>query len=136
MPADWQPAVPFDRCFDALYGLEVASDGIEDDGLLRGRVAVTDAILNHAGVVHGGVFAAAAEALASRGTALVVLSQDRLAVGLSNDTRVLDAPATGILRFEARVRDRGDDAWVWIVDARSEDGALCATSTVTVAVRG
>jgi 1,4-dihydroxy-2-naphthoyl-CoA hydrolase len=136
MPEGWQPAIPFDRCFDAVYGLEVLSDQVDSEGTVRGRVLVRDAILNQAGVVHGGVFASVAEALASRGTALTVLPQGRLAMGLSNDTTVLESPSSGAITVEAKVRGRDDDAWVWTVDAHDDEGHLCAYSRVTVAVRG
>jgi 1,4-dihydroxy-2-naphthoyl-CoA hydrolase len=135
MPEGWEPVVPFDRCFDAQYGLEVVSHDVEGEGLVRGRVQVSEGLLNQAGVVHGGVFASAAEALASRGTALVVMPQGHVAMGLSNDTNVLDAPSGGTVTFEARVRARGDDVWTWTVDARDGEGGLCAYSRVTVAVR-
>ena len=135
MPAEWEPAVPFDRCFDAQYGLEVVSHDVDSDGVVRARVVVREPLLNHAGVVHGGVFASAAEALASRGTALVVMPAGRRALGLSNDTSVVDAPSEGVISFEARLRSREDDAWVWTVDAYDDEDALCAHSRVTVAVR-
>jgi 1,4-dihydroxy-2-naphthoyl-CoA hydrolase len=136
MPEGWEPVVPFDRCFDAQYGLEILEHDVGEVGAVRGRVPVRDELLNHLGVVHGGVFAAAAETLASRGTALVVMPQGKLAMGLSNDTSVLESPRSGVLTFDAQVRGRDDDAWVWTVDARDEDGRLCAHSRVTVAVRG
>jgi 1,4-dihydroxy-2-naphthoyl-CoA hydrolase len=135
MPEGWEPAVPFDRCFDAQYGLEVVSQDVEGEGVVRGRVRVSEAVLNHLGVLHGGVFASVAEALASGGTALVVMPQGRLAMGLSNDTNVLEAPGEGVVEIEARVRSRDDHVWVWTVDARDREGRLCAYSSVTVAVR-
>ena len=135
MPEGWEPAVPFDRCFDAQYGLEIVSQDVEGEGVVRGRVAVSEAVRNHLGVLHGGVLASAAEALASRGTALVVMPRGRLAMGLSNDTNVLDAPREGVVELEAGVRSRDADVWVWTVDARDGAGRLCAYSRVTVAVR-
>jgi 1,4-dihydroxy-2-naphthoyl-CoA hydrolase len=133
LPEGWAPAVPLDRCFDAQYGLEVVSHDVAGDGVVRGRVQVSERLLNHLGAVHGGVFASAAEALASRGTALAVLPQ--MAMGLSNDTNVLRAPSGGVIDIEARVRARDDGLWTWTVDARDGDGGLCAYSRVTVAVR-
>ena len=88
MPDGWEPAVPFERCFDAQYGLE-ALGWDEKDGSTRGRVRVRDELLNHAGGLHGGVFAAVAEALASRGTALAVIPHGQVAMGLGNDTTVI-----------------------------------------------
>jgi 1,4-dihydroxy-2-naphthoyl-CoA hydrolase len=135
MPAGFTPVVPFDECFDARYGLEVVSDDVEGEGVVRGRVQVRDALLTEQGVVHGGVFAAAAEALASRGTAMSVLPKGFMAMGQSNDTNILDLVSEGVIHVEARVASRGEDAWVWTVDARDEDGRACALSRVTVAVR-
>ena len=133
MPAGWEPAVPFDVCFDAQYGLDVLRPG--EDGVVSARVRVRDELCNHLGELHGGVFASAAEALASRGTALAVMPEGRLAMGLSNDTTVVAAPSEGTVTIEARVRARADDAWVWTVDAHDEAGRLCAHSRVTVAIR-
>jgi 1,4-dihydroxy-2-naphthoyl-CoA hydrolase len=136
MPAGFTPAVPFEVCFDAQYGLEVVSGDIEGEALVvRGRVPVRDALLTGEGVVHGGVFATAAEALASRGTALAVIPDGFMAMGQSNDTNVLAPVSEGVIHFEARVVGRGEDAWVWTVHASDEAGRPCGLSRVTVAVR-
>ena len=135
MPAGFTPVVPFDQCFDAQYGLEVVSDDVEDEGVVRGRVSVRDVLLTEQGSVHGGVFASAAEALASRGTAMSVIPKGFMAMGQSNDTNILKFIAEGVIHVEARVVSRGEDAWVWTVDARDETGQACALSRVTVAVR-
>ncbi len=135
MPEGFTPVVPFDECFDAQYGLEILSDDVEGEGIVRGRVPVCDVLLTEQGFVHGGVFAAAAEALASRGTALVVMPKGSMAMGQSNDTNVLEPISEGVIQVEARVVDRGDDAWLWMVDARAESGQPGALSRVTVAVR-
>jgi 1,4-dihydroxy-2-naphthoyl-CoA hydrolase len=135
MPAGFTPVVPFDECFDAQYGLEVVSDDVEGEGVVRGRVPVGDALLTDQGVVHGGVFATAAEALASRGTAMSVIPNGFMAMGQSNDTNILERISEGVIHMEARVVSRAEDAWVWTVDARDEAGHACALSRVTVAVR-
>ena len=134
MPDGWRPAVAFDRCFDAQYGLEVVGRD-EADGSTRGRVVVRDALLNHAGGLHGGVFASVAEALASRGTALAVIPLGQVAMGLGNDTTVIHNPPEGAIDFEARILARGERAWLWAVDATDARGRLCAFSRVAVAVR-
>lgn len=135
MPEGFTPVVPFDRCFDAQYGLEIVSDDVEGEGLVRGRVPVRGFLLTEQGFVHGGVFASAAEALASRGTALIVIPKGCMAMGQSNDTNILELVSKGVIHIEARVLNRGDDAWLWTVDARDEFGQRCALSRVTVAVR-
>ena len=135
MPDGWEPVVPFDRCFDAQYGLDVLSAELDEEGVARARVRVREELLNHLGVVHGGVFASVAEALTSRATALDVMPRGRVAVGLSNDTTVLESPSEGTITVDATVRGRGDEEWVWTVDARDARGRLCAYSLVSVAVR-
>ena len=135
MPEGFTPVVPFDRCFDAQYGLEVVALDVEGEGIVRGRVPVRDELLTEQGSVHGGVFASAAEALASRGTALSVIPKGFAAMGQSNDTSILDFIGEGVIHFDARVRSRGEDLWTWTVDARDEAGRPCAISRVTVAVR-
>jgi uncharacterized protein (TIGR00369 family) len=134
MPEGWEPAVAFDRCFDAQYGLEVLGWD-DEDGSTRGRVPVTERLLNHAGGLHGGVYASVAEALASRGTALAVMPHGQVAMGLGNDTTVIHNPGDGAIVVEAKVLARGERAWLWAVEATDEGGRLCAFSRVTVAVR-
>ena len=126
--------MPYDRSFDASYGLEFAAHDAEA-GEISGRFAVADALLSEHGLVHGGVFASAAEALASTGTALAVMESGNAAMGLSNDTTVLADVTAGTVHADARVVDRGEDAWLWTVDARDDGGRPCAHSRVTVAVR-
>jgi 1,4-dihydroxy-2-naphthoyl-CoA hydrolase len=135
MPEDYTPVVPFDRCFDAQYGLEIVSEDVEGEGLSRGRVAIGAQHLDQNGIVHGGVFASAAEALASRGTAFAVIPHGRMAMGASNDTTRLEPVSGGAVHFEARVLSRADDMWLWTIEARDDAGRLCAHSRVSVAVR-
>ena len=80
------PAREFPLGFDRLYGLELIEAG---DGLMRGRVVVRDELKQPMGLVHGGVYAAIAESLASIGTAVAVAADGRMAMGLSNQTSFL-----------------------------------------------
>ena len=134
-PEGYEPAVPFERTFDALYGLEFVGEDVAGAGVVHGRIVVGEGVLDRHGAVHGGVFAAAAEALASSGTALTVIPHGSAAMGLSNDTTVLRRVEAGELAFEGRVVSRTEDAWVWTVDARDGEGRPCSHSRVTVAVR-
>lgn len=134
-PEGYEPAVPFERSFDARYGLKVVSEDVAGEGVVHARIAVVAEVLDRHGALHGGVFAAAAEALASSGTALAVVPRGSAAMGLSNDTTVLERVTGGELAFVARVVSRGDDAWVWTVDARDAENRPCSHSRVTVAVR-
>jgi 1,4-dihydroxy-2-naphthoyl-CoA hydrolase len=118
--------------FDRLYGLEVTEIG---DGLMRGTVAVRDQIKQPAGLVHGGVYAAMAESLATTGTALAVTENGGAATGLSNQTSFLRPITAGRIDAVARARHRGRTTWVWEVELSDEAGRLCVVTRVTVAVR-
>lgn len=132
--ADMSVDLPFDPTlgFDRLYGLEISEIA---DGLVRGRVEVRDDLKQPAGLLHGGVYAAVAESLATNGTAASVLADGNAAMGLSNQTSFLRPVTQGAIHAVARVRHRGRTTWVWEVELTDDDGRLCAVTRVTVAVR-
>lgn len=134
LPDDADLAVPVERCFDAQYGLEILDDDSEP-GVIRGRIEVRDEVKQPFGLVHGGVLASMAEALASRATFLAVAEKGMVAMGMSNETTFLRPIFSGHVHTEARVRDRGEESWVWVAEHRDDDGRLCSVSTVRVAVR-
>ncbi|HYZ82314.1 MAG TPA: PaaI family thioesterase [Solirubrobacteraceae bacterium] len=126
--------LPFepDLGFDRLYGLEISEIS---DGLVRGRVPVRDDLRQPAGLVHGGVYAAVAESLATNGTAAMVFGDGNTAMGLSNQTSFLRPVTQGAISAVARARHRGRTTWVWEVELTDDQSRLCALSRVTVAVR-
>ena len=87
------------------------------------------------GLVHGGVFATIAESLASWATAMVVGPEGQAALGLANHTSFLRPVSEGTIHGLATRRHRGRTTWVWDVDMSDDEGRLCATSRVTIAVR-
>jgi len=121
-----------DVAFDHLYGLVITEVG---DGEMRGTVPVRDEIKQPAGLVHGGIYAAIAESLASTGTALAVMGDGKAAMGLSNQTSFLRPITAGTINGYARARHRGRTTWVWEVECSDDAGRLCALTRVTVAVR-
>lgn len=120
------------RGFDRLYGLEVTG---AQDGFVQARVDVRDELLQPAGLVHGGVYASMAESLASLGTAVAVMDDGKMAMGLSNQTSFLRPITTGTIHAEARARHRGRTTWVWEVQITDDSGRLCALTRMTIAVR-
>jgi len=116
--------------FDGLYGLELTEVG---EALARGRVAARDELRQPGGAVHGGVYAAIAEALAVRGTAVGV--EGGRAVGLATHTGVLHPIEHGALHATANRRHRGRTTWVWEVEISDDTGRVCVVARVTVAVR-
>lgn len=118
--------------FDGLFGLEYT---VMTDQRMCGRVAVRDELKQPAGLVHGGVYAAIAESLASLGTAIGVMGDSKLAMGLSNQTSFLRPITTGTIHAEARRMHRGRTTWVWEVEIHDDQQRLCVLTRVTIAVR-
>lgn len=124
--------IPVEQTFDALYGLE----GVEPEGDgLRARVPVRDAVKQPFGLVHGGLYAAIAEALASMGTFAAVAPEGKVAMGLSNQTSFLRPITEGTVHALARPIHRGRTTWIWDVEISDDAGRLCAVSRMTIAVR-
>jgi uncharacterized protein (TIGR00369 family) len=128
----WQPVVPWDEGFDALYGLEIDEMSAER---ATARVPVRNAIRQPMGLVHGGVYASIAESLASLATAAGVVPEGLVPQGLSNQTNFLRPILEGHIHAVAIRRHRGRTTWVWDVEISDDEGRLCAVSRMTIAVR-
>jgi uncharacterized protein (TIGR00369 family) len=85
--------------------------------------------------VHGGVYAAIAESIASVGTAMQVLPEGKVAMGLSNQTSFLRPITEGTIHARAIRRHAGRSTWVWEVELSDDAGRLCVLTRMTVAVR-
>ena len=118
--------------FDGLYGLEILSG---NDGEVRAQVTVRPELKQPAGLLHGGVLASMAESMASIATFMSVQADGKAAMGLSNATSFLRPLTEGTVHAVARRRHRGRTTWIWDVDFTDDDGRLCATARVTIAVR-
>lgn len=129
---DLAPVIPYEETFDALYGLEILEHTTEE---VRAQVVVRDALKQPMGVVHGGLYAAIAESLASMGTAAAVKPEGGLAMGLSNNTSFLRPITQGTVHARATTLHRGRTTWIWDVEIRDDAGRLCATTRMTIAVR-
>lgn len=118
--------------FDSHYGLNM----VECNGeVVRATLQIKPELLQPTGVVHGGVYASIAEAMASGGTNWAVTPGGEVGLGMSNNTSFLRPASSGLLSAEARPRHRGRTTWVWDVEIRDEAERLCAVSRVTIAVR-
>jgi len=119
--------VPFERSFDATYGLEYIDPA-------HGRVVVGARHLGAHGAVQSGVYASMAESIASTATAVEVLEKGFMVSGLSNATYVLADVTEGVLEAAAQAAARVEGEWLWDVEIRCGD-TLAALSTVVIAVR-
>jgi 1,4-dihydroxy-2-naphthoyl-CoA hydrolase len=117
---------------DELLGLMITEVA---DGLVRAEVPIRAELMQPAGLVHGGVYAAVAETVASTGTYLGVEDERAMVMGLSNLTSFMRPMTEGTIHAAARARHRGRTTWVWDVDLLDDAERLCAASRVTIAVR-
>jgi len=118
--------------FDRLYGLELLESSPDR---MRAQVAVRPEIMQPFGIIHGGIFCAIGETLASIGTYLGVRDAGNISIGQSNHTNFLRPVSEGTIHAEATPRHRGRTSWIWDVEMRNDDGALCAIGRLTIAVR-
>ena len=124
--------VPIDETLDGTLGFEILEAA---DDHARMRAPVRNQLKQPYGLVHGGVYAAMAESLASVATAMAVHPDGNIAVGLSNHTSFMRPVLDGHVNADARRVHRGSTTWVWEVELTDDQGRLCALSRVTMAVR-
>jgi 1,4-dihydroxy-2-naphthoyl-CoA hydrolase len=130
-PSRW--ALPIEESFIGVMGLEI--DELEDVGRRTGRLPVVPGVCQPMGIVHGGIYASIAETLASMGTADGVIDVGMIPLGMANNTSFLRPVTAGSVHAEAVAIHRGRTSWLWDVEMRNDEGKLCATSRVTIAVR-
>ena len=114
--------------FMRLLGLDFEEAGPER------VVASFEANENHHqpwGIVHGGVFSAIIETVASTGAYLAVKDEGRLAAGVNNVTDFLRPHEQGRLRVVAEPLQQGKSQQLWqVVVEREEDGKTVARGQV------
>jgi uncharacterized protein (TIGR00369 family) len=117
--------------FDAHYGMNY--DAMTADEV-RAHVLVTDHHLQPAGLVHGGVYAAMAESMASLGT-WIGAGAEKMVAGMSNNTTFLRPITEGRINAVGRPRHRGRTTWIWDVEITDDAERTCVLTRVTIAVR-
>jgi 1,4-dihydroxy-2-naphthoyl-CoA hydrolase len=127
-----EPVIPYEKSFDGLYGLEI---GEVTEELATASVPVSDQVKQPMGLVHGGLYAAMAESLASLATAMAVAPEGKMAMGLSNATSFMRPITEGTVHATARRLHRGRTTWIWDVEITDDQGRMCAVTRMTIAVR-
>jgi 1,4-dihydroxy-2-naphthoyl-CoA hydrolase len=117
---------------DELIG--VADYEFDGEAEARASLSVRDGIKQPYGIVHGGAYATLAETVCSRAT-FEAFGGEMAALGQANETLFLKAIHKGTIHARARALHRGRSSWVWDVEMSDDDGRLCATSRLIIAVR-
>jgi 1,4-dihydroxy-2-naphthoyl-CoA hydrolase len=123
--------VPETNMHEAL-AIEMEQAG---DGVVKGRLPVTDEVRQPYGLVHGGAILTLAESLTSFGTWTAVKDDGQLALGQEINASLMRPITEGYVNGTATVRRRGRTAWIWEVEITDDDGRLCALVRATIAVR-
>ena len=129
--ADEPDAAP-EGTLDDLLGFE----GYEFDGegIATARMPVHAGVKQPYGIVHGGAYASLAESLVSRAT-FEGSDEGMIAMGQANESIFLRPIRSGTINARARALHRGRTSWVWDVEMTDDEGRLCATSRLIIAVR-
>ena len=108
------PLIPLERTFEGFLDLE--------------WVELTEDL-------HGGIYSAVAETLASVGTVYGVWKDGYTGAGMSNFASFLRPVFGGTLEAVCTCRGRDKDRWIWNTDFTDEQDRLCAIVEVTIALR-
>jgi uncharacterized protein (TIGR00369 family) len=117
--------------FDALYGMQIDSASGEE---LRAHLKIEDRHKQPVGLLHGGVLASMAEALASIG-AWIAAGEGKTTSGINNNTSFMRPFLEGTVHAVARPRHKGRTTAVWDVEFTDDQDRLCAVTRMTIAVR-
>ena len=125
------PLIPFERTFEGFLDLEWVEVSEEAAHV---RFTVRDDLKQPLGLLHGGIYSAVAETVASVATARAVWREGLAVSGLSNTASFLRPVTEGSVEVAARMRHRDEREWFWSHEFRNE-GKLCALVDVVIAVR-
>jgi 1,4-dihydroxy-2-naphthoyl-CoA hydrolase len=127
-----KPVLPLQATFEGFLGLEWEELTAEAVAV---RFAVRDDLKQPLGLVHGGIYCAVAETVASVATATVVLRDGMTVSGLSNCAQFLRPVTAGTVHVAARRRHHDEREWLWSHEFRDDERRLCALVDVCIAVR-
>jgi len=126
------PVIPLERSFEGWLGLEWIE--LEADSA-HVRFEVRENLKQPLGLLHGGIYSAVAETVASVATVNRVWEDGYVGSGLSNYASFLRPVRGGTLDVIAKLRGHDDREWTWGHEFIDEAGNLCALVEVTIAVR-
>jgi uncharacterized protein (TIGR00369 family) len=126
------PLIPLERTFEGFLELEWLELGPESAHV---RFAVRENLKQPLGLMHGGIFCAVAETVASVATVNQVWRDGYIGSGLSNYASFLRPITSGSVDVRAQLRGHDEREWVWGHEFRDERENLCALVEVTIAVR-
>ena len=126
------PLIPLERTFEGFLDLEWLELGPESAHV---RFRVRENLKQPLGLMHGGIYAAVAETVASVATVNNVWREGYIGSGLSNSASFLRPITSGTVHATGRCRHHNDREWLWSHEFRDDQERLCALVDVTIAIR-
>jgi 1,4-dihydroxy-2-naphthoyl-CoA hydrolase len=126
------PVIPLERSFEGWLDLEWLELDRESAHV---RLKVRENMRQPLGLLHGGIYSAVAETVASVATVAAVWDDGYIGSGLNNYASFLRPVTGGTLDVFAKLRGHDDREWTWGHEFRDEQDRLCALVDVTIAVR-
>lgn len=126
------PLIPLERTFEGFLDLEWLELGPASAHV---RFRVRENLKQPLGLMHGGIYAAVAETVASVATVNNVWREGFIGSGLSNYSSFLRPITEGVVDVRARLRGHDEREWTWGHEFRDERENLCVLVDVTIAVR-
>lgn len=117
--------------FDAFYGMQIDQASADE---VRTHLVIQDHHKQPVGLLHGGVLASMAEAMASIG-AWIAAGEGKSSSGISNSTSFMRPFTEGTVHAVARPRHAGRTTAVWDVEFTDDQDRLCAVTRMTIAIR-
>jgi uncharacterized protein (TIGR00369 family) len=126
------PVIPLDRTFEGFLGLEWLDLTLTSAHV---RFEVRENLKQPLGLMHGGIYCAVAETVASVATVNAVYKDGFIGSGLSNSASFLRPITAGTVDVIAILRGHDEREWTWGHEFRDDGERLCALVDVTIAVR-
>jgi uncharacterized protein (TIGR00369 family) len=126
------PLIPVELTFEGFLGLDWLELGPTSAHV---RFEIRENLKQPLGLMHGGIYCAVAETIASVATVNEVWRDGFTGSGLSNHASFLRPITGGVVDVVARLRGHDDREWMWGHEFRDERGNLCALVDVMIAVR-
>ena len=126
------PLIPLEETFEGFLGLEWVELGPDSAHV---RFAVRKDLKQPLGLLHGGIYCAVAETVASVATVREVWRDGFVGSGLGQSASFLRPITSGTVDVVARLRGRDEREWLWSHEFRDDQAHLCALVDVTIAVR-
>jgi 1,4-dihydroxy-2-naphthoyl-CoA hydrolase len=126
------PLIPLERTFEGFLDLEWLE---LTETRAHVRFEVRENLKQPLGILHGGIYAAVAETVASVATVRAVWRDGFIGSGLGNSASFLRPVSEGVVDVLARRRHNDEHEWFWNHEFRDSQDRLCALVDVTIAVR-